>query len=148
MFNFEERKQPTIPCTFNLSVPVLLKNSSLIGEQNRSPGSVPPSIPHHCCSKSEPLMRDLVLYSSEISHCWKNVAYQLEIPNGVVRQIIADNQNSNDRCREMFQTWQDRASSPLCWCIFIQALYRLELNEIARKARKHLYLLPPDNDVI
>ena len=143
LYNIEERKD--IPCTFNLIIPVPLKPISQANspeDDKRSSkciSSTPLVIPHHCCQKSVPELRDLVLYSSDISHCWEDVALQLGIPKAKIHEIIADNpKDTNGQCRAMFFVWQERASSPLCWCHFIQALCRLELNEVALKAQKHL----------
>ena len=147
MYNIEEKKDDT--CIFNLFVPVPLKKISPVVETRPSKcaSSMTIAIPPHCCSKSVPKLRDLVLYSSDISYCWQDVALQLEIPNAKICQIIADNRNdTNSQCRTMFSVWQDRASSPLCWCHFIQALCRLELNEVAQRAQKHLHLSPPNKD--
>ena len=142
MFNFEEKKQKS--CPFNLSVPVLLINNNHININNFA---ILPPIPDHSCRNSEPLSRDLVLFSSRISHRWQDVALQLEIPREIVRQIAAENQNNtNAQCRVMFFVWQDRANSPLCWCIFIKALYCLGLNQVARDAQAYLHSLPPDNN--
>ena len=124
LYNIEERKD--IPCTFNLIIPVSSKYTS----------SAPLVIPHHCCQEGVPELRDLVLYSSEISHCWEDVALQLGIPKAKIHEIIADNtKDTNGQCRAMFFVWQERASSPLCWCHFIQALCCLELNEVALKVQ-------------
>ena len=143
LYNIEEQKE--IPCIFDLVVvPVLHKRTSP-DDVKRYSSSTP--IPHHNCSKSVPKLKDLVLYSSEISHCWEDVALQLEIPKAKIRQIIVDNRNdTNSQCRTMFSVWQDRASSPLCWCHFIKALHRLELNEVAHNAKRHLHLSPPNSD--
>ena len=138
LYNFEDTK--ITPCQFNLivSIPAVKKNS--LNDQKEL------AVPNHCCSKSEPLLRDLVLFSSKISDHWEDIALQLEIPIEKVKQIIADNPKVNDRCRYMFCVWKERASSPLCWCHFIKSLYRLELNEVARKAQEYLHLSLPNID--
>ena len=142
LYNIEDRK--VIPCQFNLVVSLSTLNKSSHNGQIES--STSPAIPNHCCSKSKPLLRDLILFSSKISDRWEDIALQLEIPIEKIKQIAADNPKVNDQCRTMFCVWQERASSPLCWCHFIKALYRLELNQIALKAQDNLHLLLPKND--
>ena len=135
------------PCQFNLIVSIpTLKKSFLNNQKETSKCTSSLAVPDHCCSKSEPLLKDLVLFSSKISDHWEDIALQLKIPIEKIKEIVADNPKVNDRCRTMFHIWQQRASSPLCWCHFIKALYRLELNEIAHKAQEYLQLSPPNID--
>ena len=145
LYNIEDNK--ATPCRFNLIVSIpMLNKSSLIDQKESSKCTSLLAVPNHCCSKSKPLLRDLVLFSSKISDHWEDIALQLEIPIEKVKEIIANNPKVNDRCRNMFHAWQERASSPLCWCHFIKALYLLELNEVAREAQEYLHLSPPNID--
>ena len=139
MYDTEQRK--IIPCPFNvfISIPIVKRSSASVQESIES-AALPP-IPHHCCDENIPLLKDLVIYSSLLSCHWIEVALQLGIPNHKIQQIVRENpQDTNGQCYAMFASWHERANSPPCWCHFIQALYHLELNEIARKVQIHLSL--------
>ena len=98
----------------------------------------PPSISQHSCDKCKPQIKELLEYSSKISHCWKQIATLLGIPYDEITTINIDNQNVENKCLDMFNKWLSRSSTSICWCHFIQALNDVGLIDLAEETKKHL----------
>ena len=104
------------------------------------------SLPRHNCDKNKPTLKQLITYFTkissdwkEISSDWKEISIQLGIPKSDVFLIDINYPSVPDKCYEMFIYWLRSTERPICWCQFIQALYKVGLNQVAQDAaRKHL----------
>ena len=136
---YEEENKPDEFYLFKLAVSLSAR------PYYNGPQSYSLSLPSHCCDEHKPLLRDLLLYSEEISSEWKRIAARLNIPKGKIDVIDIDNQHSvTDKCYRMFVSWLQSTVSPgPCWCHFIEALIEVRLYEVAERVQQHLE--SPDN---
>ena len=76
-----------------------------------------------------------------ILHClrplranWMNIGVYLEVDTGTLKAIKADNDNVEDRLREMITVWLDRVSPPPTWSALADALEEVD-QKTAQKIR-------------
>ena len=116
---------------FKLYVP---KSASFIKGQDDSLLLVNPA---HICEQNKPELKDLYLYSKQISSDWKGIALHLKISKDDINIIDSDHSRIIDKCYGMFDIWFKRTLSP-CWCHFTEALRKVRLYEVAHEVQKRI----------
>ena len=136
--NIKERKSLQT-ATMNLSVPlpVTAIEDSSGGSKQHSYAS---SIGYHDCDKNTATLPNLIKYSKNVTHHWKEIAIQMDIHKEKVDKIDLDYLDIQDKYHAMFSAWLEKKTLP-CWCKFIQALYTVGLESVAEEAKRHLILL-------
>ena len=93
---------------------------------------------HDNCKKASLTLKDLVVYSNQISMCWKDIAIQLGVPRCEIAKIDSDNTGVVNKCFELF-VYLLKYNPSVCWCHFIKALKKVGLYQVAEEA-EHKYL--------
>ena len=99
----------------------------------QSPGMLPSAKSSNLKPKLKDLQREL---HSKVAYEWEDIGIQLDIEEGQLKQIKADNVGDSRRClREMLRVWLDRVEPFPTWSDVAMAIESLGHEDIATHIR-------------
>ena len=98
-----------------------------------SVGSKPVSPSESAQPKIKELQREL---STKVANEWEDIGIQLDIEEGILKQIRTDNAGECRAClREMLRIWLSRVDPPPTWSAIAEAVEILGHEDIAKHLR-------------
>jgi hypothetical protein len=71
---------------------------------------------------------------SKVASNWENIGVLLEIDDGLLSKIKADNHGESGNClREMLRVWLKKVDPPPSWSLLVDALKSLGEEKLARE---------------
>ena len=91
--------------------------------------------------KLKDLLREL---STKVSNDWEDIGIQLDIKEGILKQIKSDNPGNSKAClREMFRTWLCQVNPPPSWSAVADAIEIVGREDIAVQLKKKYSVQTP-----
>lgn len=72
----------------------------------------------------------------DVSHSWENIGIMLDIEEGQLRKIKADNRHSDHCLREMLRIWFKNPTSPPTWSALIAAIENAGEKKLAKELKE------------